>query len=48
MKTKEQILERLQFLWAQASNSCGKAVPAVLEEMKDLEKQLEELDKDKA
>ncbi len=46
--TKEQVLERLQFLWAQASNSCGKVLPPVLAEMKELEKQLEELESDKA
>ena len=41
---KEALMERLQYLWAAASNSCGSALPHVLAEIKDIEKKLSELE----
>jgi hypothetical protein len=41
--TEEQLNERLQRLWIQATASCGSATPQLVEEIRDLERQLENL-----
>jgi len=41
--TEKQINERLQKLWVQATASCGSATPQLIEEIRELERQLEEL-----
>jgi uncharacterized protein YoaH (UPF0181 family) len=44
LTTKEQLTERLQKLWVQATSSCGKATPQVLDEIREIEKRLDALD----
>ena len=41
--TEQQITERLQKLWVQATAACGTATPQLVEEIRELERQLEEL-----
>jgi hypothetical protein len=41
--TEEQLNERLQRLWVQATASCGSATPQLVEEIRDLERQLENM-----
>ena len=43
MTNEEQLMERLAKLWIVATNSCGGAPAQVIEEIRELEKQLEEL-----
>jgi chromosome condensin MukBEF complex kleisin-like MukF subunit len=39
--TEQQITERLQKLWVQATASCGSATPQLVEEIRELEQLLE-------
>ena len=41
--TEQQIIERIQKLWVQATASCGTATPQLVEEIRELERQLEEI-----
>lgn len=41
--TEEQLTERLQKLWVQATASCGSATPQLVEEIRELERMLQEL-----
>ena len=43
MTREEALLERLQKLWSAATNSCGGAPSQLLQEIREIEKQLEEL-----
>jgi hypothetical protein len=40
METKEGLLERLAYMWAAASSSCGGDLPRILEEIREIEKKL--------
>ena len=41
--TEQQLTEQIQKLWIQATASCGSATPQLVEEIRILERQLEEL-----
>lgn len=41
--TEQQLTERLQKLWVQATGSCGSATPQIVEEIRELEQQLADL-----
>jgi hypothetical protein len=41
--TEKELTERLQKLWVQATASCGSATPQLVEEIRELERMLEEL-----
>jgi hypothetical protein len=41
--TEQQLTEHIQKLWIQATASCGSATPQIVEEIRELERQLEEL-----
>jgi len=41
--TEQQLTELIQKLWVQATASCGSATPQIVEEIRALELQLEEL-----
>jgi len=41
--TEQQLTELIQKLWVQATASCGSATPQIVEEIRDLERQLEKL-----
>jgi hypothetical protein len=43
MTREEELKERLQKLWIVATNSCGSAPAQILEEIRRIEKELEEL-----
>jgi hypothetical protein len=45
--TAHQLTERLQKLWVQASASCGSATPQLVEEIRELERMLKELEEQK-
>ena len=40
---EKELLQRLEKLWIDATNSCGGAPSRVIREMKEIEKELEEL-----
>ena len=40
--TTQQLTERLQKLWIQATASCGSATPQLVEEIRELERMLKE------
>jgi|GEM_PF-1801188 len=40
--TTQQLTERLQKLWVQATASCGSATPQLVEEIRELERMLKE------
>jgi hypothetical protein len=42
--TAPQLTERLQKLWVQATASCGSATPQLVEEIRELERMLKELE----
>jgi hypothetical protein len=42
---KTLLLERLQYLWAAAANSCGNALPEVVDEIRNIEKLLSRFEK---
>jgi len=44
-RTEQQLTERLQQLWIQATASCGSATPQLVEEIRELERLLEETKK---
>ena len=44
MAPKEALLERLQYLWASASSSCGGDLPRIIEEIREIEKKLAALE----
>jgi len=41
--TEKELTERLQKLWVQATGSCGSATPQLVEEIRELERMIEEL-----
>jgi len=41
--TEKELTERIQKLWVQATASCGSATPQLVEEIRELERMLEEL-----
>jgi len=43
----QQLTDRLQKLWVQATASCGSATPQLVEEIRELERLLKELEKQK-
>jgi hypothetical protein len=45
--TAQQLTERLQKLWVQATASCGSATPKLVEEIRELERMLKELEEQK-
>jgi len=45
--TEQQLTDRLQKLWVQATASCGSATPQLVEEIRELERLLKELEKQK-
>jgi hypothetical protein len=45
--TEQQLTDRLQKLWVQATASCGSATPQIVEEIRELERLLKELEKQK-
>ena len=47
MTRQEELLERLQKLWSVATNSCGGAPSQILQEIREIERQLEELKNDR-
>jgi hypothetical protein len=42
-ESEKEITERLNKLWIQATASCGTATPQIVEEIRELERKLEEL-----
>jgi hypothetical protein len=42
--TTQQLTERLQKLWVQATASCGSATPQLVEEIRELERLLKEME----
>jgi len=45
--TIPQLTERLQKLWVQATASCGSATPQLVEEIRELERLLKEMEEQK-
>jgi len=45
--TVQQLTERLQKLWVQATASCGSATPQLVEEIRELERKLKEEEENK-
>jgi hypothetical protein len=45
--TVQQLTERLQRLWIQATASCGSATPQLVEEIRELERLLKEIETQK-
>ena len=45
--TEQQLTERLQKLWVQATASCGSATPQLVEEIRELERMLKEKEEQK-
>jgi hypothetical protein len=45
--TAQQLTERLQKLWVQATASCGSATPQLVEEIRELERMLKDLEEQK-
>ena len=45
--TSAQLTERLQKLWVQATASCGSATPQLVEEIRELERLLKEMEEQK-
>jgi hypothetical protein len=45
--TVQQLTERLQKLWVQATASCGSATPQLVDEIRELERMLNEMEKQK-
>jgi hypothetical protein len=45
--TAQQLTDRLQRLWVQATASCGSATPQLVEEIRELERLLKELEEQK-
>jgi hypothetical protein len=43
----QQLTDRLQKLWVQATASCGSATPQLVEEIRELERLLKELENQK-
>jgi len=41
-RTEQQLTERLQKLWVQATASCGSATPQLIEEIREIEQLLNE------
>jgi len=41
--TEQQLTELIQKLWIQATASCGSATPQIVDEIRELERQLEAL-----
>jgi hypothetical protein len=41
----EKLMERLKELWTTATNTCGGAPPAVISEIREIERQLKELER---
>jgi hypothetical protein len=39
--TEQQLTEHIHKLWIQATASCGSATPQIVEEIRELERQLE-------
>jgi hypothetical protein len=42
-ESEKEIIERLNRLWMQATASCGSATPQIVEEIRELERKLKEL-----
>ena len=47
MSREEELKERLQKLWIVATNSCGGATSQVIQEIKEIERELEALTEQK-
>jgi hypothetical protein len=45
--TEQQLTDRLQKLWVQATASCGSATPQIVEEIRELERLLKDLEDQK-
>jgi 16S rRNA U1498 N3-methylase RsmE len=45
--TAQQLTERLQKLWIEATASCGSATPQLVEEIRELERLLQEMETQK-